>query len=302
MNYTIHQLNVFAKIVETKSVTKAANLLFMTQPAVSIQLKKLQDQFDLPLTEIVNRRIFITDFGYNIYEITKRILAEFEEIQYTCNDYKGLLSGKLKIASASTGKYIIPYYLSSFLENHPSIDFQLMVSNRDEVVQMLLNNQIDFAFISLPIDNTDMETEEMILVENNLHLFTSSKIKNIDLATIPFVVREEGSATRKQMEKFLLDNGIVPSKIIQLTSNEAVKQMVCSGYGCSIMPILGMRYELKEKIIKIHPHQNLPLKTYWRLVWLKQKKLSPVAKGFIKFLEENYPSINENVFDVSTKK
>lgn len=209
-----------------------------------------------------------------------------------------MLSGKLKIASASTGKYIIPYYLTEFLNNHPNIDFDLDVSNRDQVISDLLSNQIDFAFISLPLKDSDTELEEVVLLKNELHLFSSSKIQKIDFKTTPIVLREKGSATRHQTENFILENNIQTQKMIQLTSNEAVKQMVCSGYGCSIMPMLGMKYELENNIVKIHPMKGLPLETQWRIVWLKQKRLSPVARGFLKFIQENKMNIAQRYFDI----
>lgn len=110
MNYTLHQLQVFLKIVETKSITKAAEDLHLTQPAVSIQLKNLQEQFEIPLTEIVGRQLYVTDFGFEIAEIAKRINNEIQEIQFKTLAYKGHLTGTLKISVVSTAKYIIPFF------------------------------------------------------------------------------------------------------------------------------------------------------------------------------------------------
>jgi LysR family transcriptional regulator, low CO2-responsive transcriptional regulator len=133
MNITLHQLMVFTVIVDKKSVTKAAEELNMTQPAVSIQLKNLQDQFDIPLTEVISRKIYITDFGIELYRIAGKVLQEMDAIRYKASGYKGILSGKLSISVVSTGKYIMPYFLSGFLNNHPEVDLRMDVTNRSKV-------------------------------------------------------------------------------------------------------------------------------------------------------------------------
>lgn len=296
MNYTLHQLHVFLKVVEHKSVTKASEDLFMTQPAASIQLKKFQEQFDIPLTEIVNRRVHVTEFGYEIATIAKRILDEVGEMQYTSNAFKGLVSGKLRISSASTGKYLIPYYLSGYLKQHPGIDLFLDVSNREKVIHDLLNNEIDFAFISQPIDEPNL-VQEQLMVENVLFMFVSANEEETDIEKMPIILRENGSATRNQTEKYLSKSNINPPKILELTSNEAVKQAVCAGLGCSIMPILGSRDEISTNLINVLPMKGLPIKTQWRLVWLKQKSLSPAAKGFLNYLEVKRAEINRIHFE-----
>jgi DNA-binding transcriptional LysR family regulator len=287
---------VFLKVVEHKSVTKASEDLFMTQPAASIQLKKFQEQFDIPLTEIVNRRVHVTEFGYEIATIAKRILDEVGEMQYTSNAFKGLVSGKLRISSASTGKYLIPYYLSGYLKQHPGIDLFLDVSNREKVIHDLLNNEIDFAFISQPIDEPNL-VQEQLMVENVLFMFVSANEEETDIEKMPIILRENGSATRNQTEKYLSKSNINPPKILELTSNEAVKQAVCAGLGCSIMPILGSRDEISTNLINVLPMKGLPIKTQWRLVWLKQKSLSPAAKGFLNYLEVKRAEINRIHFE-----
>ena len=116
MNYTLHQLTIFLKVVELQSITKASEELHLTQPAVSIQLKNLQNQFELPLTEVVGRQLYITDFGRNIAEASRRILMEAENIRHTVDQYKGILTGEIKVSVVSTGKYVIPYFLKPFMD------------------------------------------------------------------------------------------------------------------------------------------------------------------------------------------
>src|SRR5210317_817575 len=144
MNYTLHQLQVFLEIVEKRSVTKASEALFLTQPAVSIQLKKFQEQFPMPLTELIGRKIYVTPFGEEIATAARKILEEVSAIDYKTNQYQGKLAGKFSIAVVSTGKYLMPYYLSDFVNAHPGIDFRMDVTNKLKVVEDLEANKVDF--------------------------------------------------------------------------------------------------------------------------------------------------------------
>ena len=119
MNYTLNQLQIFLKIVQTQSVTKASEELHLTQPAVSIQLRNFQDQFDIPLTEVIGRKIYITDFGREIAKAAEVIIQQVHAINYKTMAYKGQLTGRLKISVVSTGKYVMPYFLSQFMQQHP---------------------------------------------------------------------------------------------------------------------------------------------------------------------------------------
>lgn len=149
MNYTLHQLQIFLKVTELKSVTKASEALFLSQPAVSMQLKKFQDQFSIPLTEVVGRQLYITEFGLEIAEAAEKILNEVELINYKTRSQKGQLAGKLKIAIVSTAKYAMPYFLNGFMELHPEVDLVLDVTNKGGVIRSLENNEVDFAMVSI---------------------------------------------------------------------------------------------------------------------------------------------------------
>ncbi|MFN5705483.1 MAG: LysR family transcriptional regulator, partial [bacterium] len=149
MNYTLNQLQIFLKIVQTQSVTKAAEELHLTQPAVSIQLKNFQDQFEIPLTEVVGRKIHITDFGKEIAEAAENILNQVYAINYKTQAYKGQLTGKLKISVVSTGKYLMPHFLADFMSEHMGIELLMDVTNKNKVVEILENNEVDFALVSI---------------------------------------------------------------------------------------------------------------------------------------------------------
>lgn len=286
MNYTINQLKVFLKIVENGSVTKASEELHMTQPAVSIQLKNFQDQFDIPLTELIGRNIHITDFGHEIAITAQRVIEELDVLKFKTKEYEGIITGRLKISSASTGKYVIPFFLSDFLEAFPGIDLVLDVTNKTKVVESLKNNEIDFAVVStLP---KELEVHEELIVENKLYLVGAKENFNTKK---PLIFREDGSATRHEMTNYFAEEVESERKKLELTSNEAVKQAVIAGLGHSILPLIGIKNELLNNSLKIIKRKGLPLKTDWRLIWLKGKKLSPVAKAYLEFVQKEKATI-----------
>ena len=301
MNYTLHQLQIFLKVAENKSITKAAEELNLTQPAVSIQMKNLQNQFEIPLTEVIGRQLYITEFGKEIAETAQKIINEVEAINYKTMSFKGILSGKLNISVVSTGKYVMPYFLSDFLKVNSGIDLNMDVTNKSKVINSLENNEVDFALVSILPKKVKLNSE--ILLENKLYLLGNKDAiipnkpyeKSI-FNSIPLIYREEGSATRLVMEDFFERNEIKAPMKMQLTSNEAVKQAVISGLGYSIMPLIGSNNELKNEDLRIIPVSGFPIKSDWRLVWLKNKVISPVAQAYLDFLRKEKEKIVQNYF------
>ena len=301
MHYTLHQLQVFLKVTQALSVTKAAEELNLTQPAVSIQLKNFQDQFEIPLTEIVGRKLYVTDFGAEIAIAAENIINEVYAINYKTLAFKGQLSGRLKLSIVSTGKYVMPYYLSKFLKTNNTIELEMDVTNKSKVITALKNNEVDFALVSVVPKDLEILSEE--LLENKLYLFGNSEVEYnspIDfsnlISTTSFIFREEGSATRLATENYISKSKISPKTNMQLTSNEAVKQAVLAGLGISIMPLIGLKNELENGKIKIIDTKGLPILTSWRIIWLKGKKLSPVAAAFLNYIKEEKNTIRENQF------
>jgi DNA-binding transcriptional LysR family regulator len=301
MNYTLHQLQVFLKITQTKSITKAAEELHLTQPAVSIQLKNFQDQFEIPLTEIFGRQLYVTDFGKEIAIAAQNIIDEVYNINFKTLAFKGILSGKLKISVVSTGKYVMPYFLSNFTNHNNGIELEMDVTNKLKVIKSLKNNEVDFSLVSTLPSGIDVNSE--VLLPNKLFLVgnTEKKVLNIKktneyIINNSLIYREEGSATRIALENYIKKQGIQAKMKLQLTSNEAVKQAVIAGLGLSIMPLIGLKNELENKTITIIPVKNLPVITNWTLIWLKGKKLSPAAAAFLKFVREEKGNIIKNHF------
>jgi DNA-binding transcriptional LysR family regulator len=302
MNYTLHQLQIFLEIVDKGSITKASEALFLTQPAVSMQLKKFQEQFPIPLTEIIGRKLYVTDFGREIAVAAKKIITEVAAIDHKIDLYQGKLAGRLSISVVSTGKYLMPYYLSDFVNAHTGIDFSMDVTNKLRVVEDLEENRVDFALVSVLPQH--LQLSKLPLLKNSLHLVggtvreeSRKGKKDLIFTEQPLLFREDGSATRNAMETFIQEKNFRSAKRIELTSNEALKQAVIAGLGYSIMPMIGIRNAVKQGHITVIPYKGLPIETQWNLVWLKHKKLSKVAQAFVEYLEKEKDNIKKRYFD-----
>lgn len=301
MNYTLNQLRIFLKVVEQKSITKASEELHLTQPAVSIQIKNFQDQFDIPLLEKIGRQIQVTNFGEEVADSCRVILEEIEKVENRKMAYLGHITGKLQVSVVSTGKYVMPFFFSEFMEKYPGIQLNMDVTNKSKVVRSLERNDVDFALVSvLP---KGFAVEHTTLMENNLFLVAKkdssgkrkiSSPKELEKMTLLF--RENGSATRMAMEEYLKKNKVQVNRSMELATNEAIKQAVLAGLGCSIMPIIGIRNELRDGELEIIELNGLPIATDWNLIWLKSKRLSPAATAYFAYIEDKKDEIIKTHF------
>ena len=288
MNYTLRQLQVFQAIANHGSITKAARHLHLTQPAVSLQFKSFAEQFDFPLIEYQGKKLKITPLGKEVKIHAERILDQANALKLMNQSLKEELTGTLLLSIVSTGKYVMPYLLAEFLNKYPETDLIMDVTNRSTVVDHLLDNSVDFALVTVVPSKPELNSiklidHDLVLVGNK----TNSEKAKKNLNSCRFLFRETGSATRHAMEEFIAEENIAADRTLELTSNEAVKQSVMAGLGISLMPMIGIKREIKQGLIHAIPQKNLPKTTQWNLVWRKNKKLSPVASGYLKFLEDN---------------
>lgn len=302
MNYTLHQLEIFLKIVEFQSVTKASEALYLTQPAVSIQLKKFQEQFKIPLFEVVGRCIYITEFGNEVAQTGKKIMDEVKVMDYKALAYQGELAGKLKIAIVSTAQYVMPYFIADFINKNRGIDLAMDVTNKAEVVRVLENNEVDFALVStipkkLNINRIELMENKLVMIGGTQFKLKDKFLSKAEFQKLPLIYREQGSATRLAMEKFIKSKKISTYKTMELTSNEALKQAVISGLGFSIMPIIGIKNALVNHDLQIIPVKGLPITTNWNLIWLSSKNMSRIAKRLIEHINENKDEVINKHFN-----
>ncbi|TYP92735.1 DNA-binding transcriptional regulator, LysR family [Fodinibius salinus] len=293
MKFTLHQLYVFGMVARHKSMTEAAQHLHMTQPAVSIQIKKLQEAVDIPLIEVVGRKLYLTEAGERLYEAYKNIDLELESFEAVTSQLKGGLKGSLNVSCASTAKYFLPYLLGEFQKRYPEVQISLKVTNRNEVIHHLSQNEYDLGILT-QIPNDD-SIDSIPFLENPLvmgappehSLSGEKKVSTEQLTEEPFVFRELGSGTRMVMESYFKENGMNVSPIMELGMNEAVKQAIMAGIGLSLISKLSLENELNLNKISILNVPDFPMMTHWHMLYKKDKRLTPVTQNFISFLQEN---------------
>ncbi len=250
---------------------------------------------------MVGRKLYITEFGEEISETAFKILEQVAAINYKSAVFEGNLAGKLKISIVSTAKYVLPYFLADFIKENEMVDLTMDVTNKMSVIRSLENNECDFALVStipkkLNIDRIELMKNTLFFIANKEYK-TSKKLVLEELNKSLFIFREQGSATRLAMERYLIKHKITVQKKMELTSNEAVKQAVIAGLGISIMPVIGIKNELQKGDLQIIEIIDLPIETNWNLIWLKSKNLSSVAKAFKKHIEDNKEAIIKKRFN-----
>jgi DNA-binding transcriptional LysR family regulator len=215
--------------------------------------------------------------------------------------YKGQLTGRLKISIVSTGKYVMPFFLTGFMQQHEGVELLMDVTNKNKVLASLENNEVDFALVSILPENLNIE--KLDLLQNKLYLVGSelgSFKKGISAKALfkglPLIFREKGSGTRQTMENFIEKNDLSVLNKMELTTNEAVKQALLAGLGYSIMPLIGIKNELHQGELQIIPLKGFPIKTTWSLIWLKGKKHSPVSLAFLDYLKKEHAQIVQDKF------
>jgi len=216
--------------------------------------------------------------------------------------FKGQLTGRLKISIVSTGKYIMPLFLTNFLKSHPDIELILDVTNKSKVIESLENNEVDFSLVSvlpekLSINKIELMQNKLYLIGNSDKKFKTTQYDKKIFEELPLIYRENGSGTRLVMEKFIEKNNLPVRKKMELTTNEAVKQAVMSGLGYSIMPLIGLKNELLNGDLQIIPVKNFPIKSTWNLIWLNHKHFSPVAVAYLNYIKKEKNNIIKEKFE-----
>jgi LysR family transcriptional regulator, low CO2-responsive transcriptional regulator len=284
MNITFRQLRLFLALAETGSVSAAAKVMHVTQPTASMQLREVAQSVGLPLYDVVSRRVHLTDAGHALARTARAIAGEWDAFEQRISGAKGLTSGRLKVAVVSTAKHFVPRLLGSFCKLHPQIDISLEVLNRDHVIARLRSNLDDLYVMSMP--PADVPLEDQILMPNPLVVIASAshplagrkRVKLEQLQAERFILREKGSGTRMATDAHLRQRGFVPGAVLELGSNEAIRESVEGQLGVSILSrhSLGAHHE-GLAVLNV---QGFPIQSQWHLVWPRGKQLSPIAEVF----------------------
>ncbi|MEO8507756.1 MAG: LysR substrate-binding domain-containing protein [Betaproteobacteria bacterium] len=291
-NVTFRQLQVFVCVARHLSFARAADELHLTQPAVSMQVKELESGVGLPLFDRRSRKIALTTPGEYFLVHARRMLGALKDGADAMARMKGVESGRLTIGIVSTAKYFVPRLLAAFRRQHPAVELRLEVGNRQALVGQLQNNEVDLAIMGTP--PRELAARAEAFAANPLVMIAAPEHPLARLSQVPaallsdevFLVREPGSGTRASMEIFLKDRRIQPVMMVEMPSNETIKQAVMADMGVSILSIHTMGLELTAGVIKTLEVDGLPLMRRWHVVNMSAKLLSPAAEAFRYFILE----------------
>lgn len=294
---TIRQLQVFVCAARHLSFARAAEELHLTQPAISMQVKELESTVGLPLFDRGGRRVALTTPGEYFLVHARRMLAVLKDAADTMARMKGVESGRLTIGLVSTAKYFVPRLLAEFRREHPGIELRLEVGNRQALLGQLTNNEVDLAVMGTPPRELDTRAEPF--AANPLVMIAAPGHRLAQLSQVPvallgeetFLVREPGSGTRTSMQIFLKERRIHPAAMVEMPSNETIKQAVMAEMGVSILSLHTIGLELRADAIRMLEVEGLPLMRRWHVVNMRAKLLSPAAEAFRYFILEHGQSV-----------
>jgi len=294
MHVTIRQLKVFESVARHLSYTQAANELHLSQPAVSMQVKQLEEKVGLPLFEQIGKKIYLTEAGREVFRYSRSIKQQLGELEDAIDSLKGI-SGKLSISVASTANYFVPTLLGTFCKRFPDVSVSLDVTNRKTLLQQLKDNETDLVIMGQPPANMDLTADAFM--ENNLVIIAPpdhrlSKQQRSEKNKIPlkkleneiFLVREHGSGTRDAIERFFQARDIHITTGMEIGSSEAIKQSVQAGLGLGLLSRDTLDMELALNKLVILDVEEFPILRHWFIMHLQRKRLSTVAVAFKKFL------------------
>jgi DNA-binding transcriptional LysR family regulator len=290
--YTLKQIKAFQKVARLQSISKAANALFVTQPAVTQQIKQLEEVFGLALIEPFGRTVQLTESGKIFFKLSETLLANLADLEETMSNLINLEKGHIRLGIVSTTKYFVPMLMMEFKKVYPAISFDLKIANREEMVNLLRNNLVDLVIMGRPPNK--VEYDAIPFITNPLGIISGEKypLKNKttyrleDLKNEKFIAREEGSGTRLLMEKIFLEKGVKPEIFMSIASNETIKQSVMANMGLTFISLRAVSRELDNGELKLLNVEGLPYIGHWYVMHRAEKKLSPSTVAFKDFMIE----------------
>ncbi|MEK6770394.1 MAG: LysR family transcriptional regulator [Pseudomonadota bacterium] len=289
-NISLRQLKIFEAVARHLNYTRAAEEFFLTQPAVSMQVKQLEEQLGLALFEQLGKRIHLTEAGKEVLAYARTIGQQLDEMETVLNRMKGMQGGRLRISVATTANYFIPVLLGSFSRNFPDVTISLDVTNRETLLRQLGENTVDLVIMGQPPVEADVEAEAfkdnpLVVVAPLDHpLAGKKKIPLARLQEETFLVRESGSGTRIAMERFFNERGMRLKTGMEVGSNEAIKQSVQAGLGLGLLSRATIEQELALKRLVVLDIAEFPIMRHWYVVHRRGKRPSAAAEAFRKFL------------------
>ncbi|NMM26208.1 MAG: LysR family transcriptional regulator [Glaciimonas sp.] len=297
--YTLRQLDTFLEVARQLSISRAAEKLHVTQPAVSMQMRLLEEAVGMPLYEQTGRKIQLTDAGQDFQQYAIAAIAQLKQLEDAMAERRGIKKGRVELAIVSTAKYFVPMLLVRFRKKFPSIEVALQIHNRESIMSLLTRNEIDLVIMGHTPDT--IECSATAFATNPMGIICApehplSRRRHAPLSILDeqdFVVRESGSGTRKLMECLFAEHQINPHIVMEMPSNETIKQAVMAGMGLSFLSLRTTRHELASGHLVLLDIDGLPIVRHWHVTHLASKRLSPAASVLKSFMiEEAGPLIN----------
>ncbi|WP_421864210.1 LysR family transcriptional regulator [Motiliproteus sp.] len=301
MKMTLRQLSLFECVARHMSYTKAAEEKHLTQPAVSIQIKQLEEHVGLPLFEYIGKKLYLTDAGRELQQACHDVFQRMENLEMALTQMKGGMHGNLRIATVTSAKYFAPHLIGEFNRHYPDVDLSLVVTNRNNVVQRLANNEDDLVLMAqVP---RDMKLKVYPILDNPMfpvvapgHPLAGQKNVSIEaLIQERFLTREQGSGSRKAIEDHFKEHGLKLEQTMELGSSETIKQGVMAGLGISVLSRFSMALELATGCLVDVDVESFPIVRTWCLVHPAEKRLSPAAQAFVDYFLSNEGQVKEAI-------
>ncbi|MEH6649923.1 MAG: LysR substrate-binding domain-containing protein [Motiliproteus sp.] len=287
---TLHQLRLFEHTARTGNFGKAAESLHLTPPALSIQMRQLEETLGVALFDRIGRRKHLSSAGREVLSSCRNIFHELDDMTMRLSQLRGGMAGTIRISVVSSAKFFIPHLMGAFRQLYQGVEFQLTVANRAQIVARLADNLDDFVILShLPsevqVDTVSFLSNPLVVVAAPDHpLVKEPRIDLNRLSQEEFLLREIGSGTRFSTEAIFAEQATPLHCAMELGSSEAIKQGVMAGLGVSILSRHCVWMELQGDYLVELPVEGFPQQGHWYAVSLNQKKLSPVAQTFIDYL------------------
>jgi DNA-binding transcriptional LysR family regulator len=299
MNLTFRQLKVFDVVARHLNYTKAAKELHLSQPAVSMQVKQLEEQVDTPLIEKLGKKLYLTDVGMEMHNYARSTMQQLIDLEETIGQMKTLQQGHLKLAVASTANHFVIRLLARFANAHPKIRISLEVTNRSSLLDLLDKNECDLVIMGSPPDGHNLmsvpflENPLVVVACPDHRLIGKKKVSLKELIKEEFIIREEGSGTRSAIERFFAGQELEFKTKLDMSNNRAIKHATEEGLGVTIVSMHTLELELKAKTLKIVNVEGFPIYRHWYVVQREGKRLSPIATVFKDYIMEGADDVIE---------
>jgi DNA-binding transcriptional LysR family regulator len=286
MHITLRQLRIFEAVATYGSMSRAAVELNLTQPAVSMQMKQIEEQIGLPLIEQVGRKLFLTEAGTELRTHAQRFNAQALELKAAMEHLRGLHRGLLRLAVVSTANYFLPPLIASLSQQHPGVQVSLQVSNRESVLAALADNRTDLAITGRPPESDELVAERfldnpLVVIASPSHPLARTESLTLQrLSEERLVLRESGSGTRATIERHFAECGVDYLPGCELNTNEAVKLAVQAGLGLGVVSAQAIELEIEAGRLAVLNVEGFPIMRGWHVVHRRGKRMSAVASEF----------------------